>query len=263
VHHNPQRYHINRTLRAELGLIRDALALPPSFHACPIAHLVPRTPIACVRGDASLAAAGGYSADLGFWWHIEWPPDIRARTLRHKRDNTDNKLISINQLEYAVILINYVAASWRITTLAVDDPFPIVRIESDNTTSEAWSRYGCKDSFGGRALSRIHSALLLGNPVGLQVARIATEDNVIADRISRIPHTSDLLDAFPLLLQDHTALRGCQRFLPNAALILAIMAALSEHASPHPVALSRQVLTNPGCFTSSPGVSACTWTTHA
>jgi len=83
VHHNPQCYHINCTLRAKLSLIRDALALPPTSHSCPLAHLVPRTPTACVRGDASLSAAGGYSADLGFWWHIEWPPDIRARTLRH------------------------------------------------------------------------------------------------------------------------------------------------------------------------------------
>jgi hypothetical protein len=210
-----------------------------------------------------LSTAGGYSSDLGFWWHIEWPPDIRERTLRHKRNNIDNKLISINQLEYAVILINYVAASWRITTLATSNPHPMVRIELDNTTSEAWTRNRCKDLLGGRALSRIHCTLLLGNPVGLQVARISTEDNVIADRISCIPHSSDLHVIFPSLLQDHTALRGCQQFQPNAVLISAITAALLEHASPHPVELSRQVLTSPGCFISLPGASACTSTTHA
>ena len=141
-------------------------------------------------------------------------------------------------------------------------PYPMVCIDSDNTTSKAWLCKEGKDSLCGCTLSCIHSALLLGNPIGLQVTRISTEDNVIADRISRIPHSSDLHVAFPSPLQDHAALCGCQQFQPNAMLISAIMAALLEHASPHLVELSRQVLTN-RCFISLPGASVCTSTTHA
>ena len=108
----------------------------------------------------------------------------------------------------------------------------------------------------GRALSRIHSSLILGTPLGLHVAWIATADNVIADRLSRIPSAAILPAAFHSICQDHAALRGCRLFQPNAKLISAIMVALLEHASPHPVALSRRLLTDPGCFISLPGANA-------
>jgi hypothetical protein len=263
LHHNPASYFINRTLRSELHLILDALMLPRASHACPIAHMVPRTPSAVIRGDSSLLAAGGYSADLSFWWYLEWPHAVRDRTIRHVTNNTTNQLISINTLEYAAILINYLAACHSLSCRTSSDPYPVVRIETDNTTSEAWSRKGCKDSFGGRALSRIHCALLIDNPVGLQIARVSTTDNVIADRLSRIPNSSALPAAFPSLAQDHAVLRGCRQFQPNAELISAIMAALLAHASPPPVDLSRRLLTNPGSYITSPGASACSSTTHA
>jgi hypothetical protein len=257
IHHSTRLFHINRTLRAELQLVHKALLLPPAYLSSPIAHLVPRTPIAIVRGDSSLDAAGGYSSALGFWWYLEWPPAVRLRTLRYIKNNKANTLISINALEYATILISYLAAYHSLATPSTtDDPFPVVRIESDNTTSEAWSRKGCKDSMCGRALSRIHSSLLLGTHVGLHIARISTSDNVIADRLSRIPSVSHLPAAVHSICQDHAALRGCRQFQPNAELISAIMGALLEHASPHPVALSRRLLTSPGCFTSLPGASA-------
>jgi hypothetical protein len=255
IHHSTQLFHINRTLRAELQLVHEALLLPPTLHSSPIAHLVPRTPTAVVRGDSSLDAAGGYSLTLGFWWYLEWPPAVRLRTLRYLTNN--NTLISINALEYATILISYLAAYHCIITSSnTDDPFPVVCIESDNTTSEAWSRKGCNVSLCGRALSRIHSSLILGTPLALHVARIATDDNVIADRLSRIPSAAVLPTAFRSICQDHTALHGCRLFQPNAELISAIMVALLDHVSPHPIALSRRLLTNPGCFISLPGASA-------
>jgi hypothetical protein len=96
---------------------------------------------------------------------------------------------------------------------------------------------------------------MLGNHIGVQIGRIATADNVIADRLSRVRHHVDLPTMFPLICQDHEALRGCRQFQPNAELISAIMAALLDHALPHPVGLSRRLLTNPGCFITSPGVS--------
>ncbi len=130
------------------------------------------------------------------------------------------------------------------------DPYPMVWIESDNTTSEAWSPKGCKDSLGGDVLGNIHSTLLLGNRVGLQVAHIPTTANVIADHISHILHAADISTVFSSFQQDHTVLCGHQQFNPDAEFISEIMAALFNHACPHPVALSRQALTNP-CYFSS------------
>jgi hypothetical protein len=88
----------------------------------------------------------------------------------------------------------------------------------DNTTSKAWSRKGCTDSLGGQALSGINSALLLGSHAGLQIACITTTDNVIADRISHILHSTDLPVAFLSLTQAHIVLCGFQQFRPNAEL---------------------------------------------
>ena len=109
IHHTTQLFHINGTLHTELALMRHALSVPSSYRSCPIMHLVPRTSAAIIRGDALLDAASGYSANLGFWWHLEWPPKVRAHTLRYIKNNRSNQLISINSLEYAVILINYAA----------------------------------------------------------------------------------------------------------------------------------------------------------
>jgi len=161
-------------------------------------HLVSRTPLVCIRGDSSLSAAGGYSLDLGFWWYLEWPPAMRTRTLHFQHDNNSNMLISINQLEYATILINYSAAIWYIQHTNSSDPYPVVRIESDNTASEAWSRHGCKDSLGGRTLSRIHSALLLGNWVGLQVACISTTNMpLLTASHASLTHLTSLVSSHP------------------------------------------------------------------
>ena len=53
-------------------------------------------------GDSSLSQTGGFSHDLKFWWHWEWPDSIQARTLSayQLKAKIDDKLISINLLEY-------------------------------------------------------------------------------------------------------------------------------------------------------------------
>lgn len=170
IHHSKQRFHINHTLCAKLRLIHDTLSLPRPYHLCPITHLVPHSPAASIHGDSSLSATGGYSTDLGFWWYREWPPKICTCTLHFVHNDKTKQLICNNELEYAAILINYLETSWFTTTADTMEPYPMVWIESNNTTSEVWSWEGCKDSLGGCALSCIHSALLLGNWVGVLVA---------------------------------------------------------------------------------------------
>jgi hypothetical protein len=82
-----------------------------------------------------------------------------------------------------------------------------------------------------------------------------TKTNVIADGISRIPSELDLPHKFPLLLAQAPGLHGCQRYHPNAALTLLIVDVLLQNDCMDPLLVSRQLLTNQGSFTSSPGAT--------
>ena len=73
IHHCDERYYINRTLRAEITLLRDMLRDSPHQWAHPIGHLIPRTPSSKFWGNACLHSAGGFSLSLCTWWFYEWP----------------------------------------------------------------------------------------------------------------------------------------------------------------------------------------------
>ena len=89
--------------------------------------------------------------------------------------------------------------------------------------------------------------------MGYHFGRVDTKSYVIADVISRIPSKSSLSHDFPILLSQAPSLLGCQRFLPNAAIVSLIVDILLRTASLDPLNASRQLLTNPGRFTSYPG----------
>jgi hypothetical protein len=50
-------------------------------------------------------------------------------------------------------------------------------------------------------------------------------------------------------------LRGCRRFHPNATLISLIVDVLLQNDCMDPLLVSKQLLTDPGKFTSSPGAT--------
>ena len=105
---------ITKSLRAELDLLIQIFTDPTIKWSSPIAHLIPRTPDFQVWGDSSLDSAGGYSVDLGFYWYHSWPDSIRTKSVRFFRRKTksDGKNISINLLEYMVVIINYTICSF-------------------------------------------------------------------------------------------------------------------------------------------------------
>ena len=84
----------------------------------PISFLIERTPFASSYGDACLNAAGGYSIDLKFWWHIKFPTEVVLRTLRYLPDNKSGRLISINVLEFVLDIIDFCAA---LTVVMIED----------------------------------------------------------------------------------------------------------------------------------------------
>ncbi len=133
------------------------------------------------------------------------------------------------------------------------DPHPIYRLECDNTAGESWLTKGCTSSAAGRDLARLQAALLLDQGAGYSFGRVDTKTNVIADGISRIACESSLSHEFPLLLAQAPSLLGCRRFRPNANLISSIVDALLRTGCLDPLTASKQLLIDPGRFTTSPG----------
>lgn len=248
IHRTRLLFRINRTLRAELQLIRRALTADWVDMWRPIAHMVPRDPSGVGYSDSCLHAAGGFSFDMKFWWYYEWPQEVQKHTLRFVKNNECNGLTSINVLEYAALIINYVAAFHFFAHREPrrDDPSPVVLLYADNTTAEAWIEKACKRSFLGRALGLLQGALMINNPVGINVAHITSKDNEIADRISRITCESDVLTNINILKQEFPELDSCPRFVPSAELVSLVLDTLLQKKSVDPLEVSRRILSQPG-----------------
>lgn len=111
VHESKRSHFLNSTAIEELRLTRLVLSSESISLRPPIAHLVSRDPTAEAWGDSCLDAAGGFSLRCSFWWYLEWSVEIRRHTLRFHKNNKNGRLISINVLEYASVIINYAAMS--------------------------------------------------------------------------------------------------------------------------------------------------------
>lgn len=162
--------------------------------------------------------------------------------------NDDGDLTSINVLEYAALIIEYVATFHFLVHLEPDaaDPHPVARLYADNTSAESWLVKSCKRSFIGRDLGRLQAALMINNPVGVHTAHVSTTDNKIADRISRIESEANLASEMPLVFQDFPQLRSCRRFVPSAELVSHITDILLQKSYVDPLEVSRLILAAPG-----------------
>ncbi len=179
-----------------------------------------RDPSAIAYSDSLLHAAGGFSTDLSFWWHLQWPDHIQARAAKARTGDT----ISINALKYTAIIINYVATTAAFLN-APDktNPYPTALFFTDNVASEAWIQKGAKKSAVGKALGFLQAALMINNPVGINADCISTTDNVIADRISRFPNHANPLSHFLSLSKQFPQLQLCRHFHPSAELVSTIL----------------------------------------
>ncbi|KAL7544775.1 hypothetical protein ACHAWF_013580 [Thalassiosira exigua] len=205
-----KKHWINTTLREELHLILVILKSKRVRHRTPIGHLVRRDPSARAWSDSCLYAAGGFSIDMRFWWYIDWPDNVRLQTLIYVRNNAEGKLISINVLEYAALIINYAAATlfYRLHP-DVCDPYPLALFFADNTAAESWMMKACNSSLIGRALSRLQCAMMINNPLGFHTGHVTTLQNVIADKISRIKSGASWMQSFSAKCRAHLAHYGC------------------------------------------------------
>ena len=147
--------------------------------------VIPRLPTATDFGDSCLEGAGGYSIKLGFWWHIDFPEEVKQWTLLSKSNNEDGTIISFNILEFVTVIINYCASLHVITsTNFTDDPHPVLLNITDNTSALSWTTGACRKSKIGCHLARFFCSLLINSPLGTNSQWISTVANKIANDIS-------------------------------------------------------------------------------
>ena len=239
VHHVPMEYNIVPSMREELDFFAESLKTSSDVNwEAPIAFLIERTPFASSYGDACLDAAGGYSIGLKCWWHFKFPSEVVLRTLKHLPDNKDGRLISINVLEFVVVIIDYCAALTVITAEHVTyDHHPILLNIADNTSAHSWTMHTCKSSRLGRLLARLFCYLLMDSPLGINSKWIDTHDNFIADDISRLkklqaPSSQHYSFDYSSLQQKYPQLKSCRFFQPSLGLLSMIWAVLLEEKLP-------------------------------
>ena len=99
----------------------------------PIADLVDQKPFASTFGDVCLESGGDNSIKLKLWYFVSFPKDVVLRTLKHLKNNKDKNLISINVLEFVIVIMNYCAA-WTVVVAGqvTADPHPVLLNAVDN-----------------------------------------------------------------------------------------------------------------------------------
>ena len=207
------------------------------FWGVPIGHLIPRDPSYRAWGDSSTDSGGGFSPCLTFWWFVNWPAEVRHRTIKFfKADHGgSDEFVSINALEFVVVILNYAASKLAILQNKdrYDIPNPVLMNYADNTSAVAWTKRAARSSPTGKALGRILCNLLINSPLALQSEHVAGTDNTIADRISRSSlHKSHTCPNFVLLEQEFPILSSCRRYQPSQELLSALYQALSSGSGP-------------------------------
>ena len=212
-------YVINPTMREEIDFIRQALDPDSGIKfETPFGLIIPRMPLGDSPGDSSLTSGGAFCIPLRYWWYIYFPEEIRQRTIKYLKKGDEN-LISINVLEFVVIIINYCVAVTVVKSGVTKDPHPVICFITDNTSALNWTLHTSKTSLIGRALARFFCGLLIGSPVGINSKWIGTHVNVIADKISRFDPSSCEFESFEKLKQEYPQLKPCRSFQLNPDLL--------------------------------------------
>ena len=121
--------------------------------------------------------------------------------------------------------MDYCAALTVIMTENVtDDPCPLLLNIADNTSAHSWTMHTCKSSRLGKLLARLFCYFLMDSKLGINSKWIDTNDNYIADAISRLKK----LQAFSSkqvsfdsssLKQKYLQLQNCCFSQPSASLL--------------------------------------------
>ena len=231
--------YIHKSMRFELKIIKQVLSNPLQYNLeTPIAYLVSRDPDFVTYGDASLEATGGFSNELKFWWHIEWPQSIKSKIIKNlsvtRRCPLSKELVSINLLEFLTEIINFATVSilFQADKHLCKQPYPVLLNWTDKQTSQACIKKAFTKTAKGKALQRILCILMINDPVGFKVDYIEGSKNILADRISRLYSNSATPPSFTSLIQEFPQMKLWNIFLPSPELLSTLYSALLEGREP-------------------------------
>jgi hypothetical protein len=136
-------------------------------------------------------------------------------------------LVSINVLEFAMVIINYCAALHVVwTSPLTNNPHPVILNVTNNLSALSWTHHTCKQSKIGQMLAHFFCSLLIKLLFGINSQWISTIDNKIADNISCLKKQSDNNSSpafnYTILKQTYPELRHCSFFQIQPELILLI-----------------------------------------
>ncbi len=136
-------------------------------------------------------------------------------------------LMSINILEFVMVIINYCATLHVVRMSNItDDPHPVILNVTDNSSALSWTLHMCKQSKIGQMLARFFCSLLINLPLGINSQWISTINNKIADDISCLKKQSDNKSSpafdYTILKQTYPELRHCSFFQIQPDLIFLI-----------------------------------------
>ena len=222
-------------LRSELRIIHDMLSDRSNCWSGSIGHIIPRSPHIESWGDASTSGGGGaHCPRLRFWFGILWSETVRAGC---RLSPGAPGYVHINSLEFIVVCLQLAATitafeTYPSHTLCAMFPNgipaePILLAWCDNSTAEAWTRKVTTKSLQGQNLIKILAALFLRSPVGIDSDHIETENNGLADFISR-PTSSDISPATYVsqIFQKAPHMHNWSFFRPNPELLQLLFSAL-------------------------------------
>ena len=160
-----------------------------------LSHIVKRTLDGRIRGDACTNwGAGGYSADLGFWWQIKWS-DLSELI----QQLIEEEKLSINVLELAAIVVNFFATALHFKENPTKGGWhPKVYCQGDNVPAVSWYNRFSNPEPRARRLTKILAMGQKYTDLDLDVTWMAGKQNHLADAVSR-GSPADTLD--PLFKQ--------------------------------------------------------------
>jgi hypothetical protein len=169
VFQSTDRISLSLEMLRDVALLLEATSHPRCWQT------TPRVPDFTAYGDSCLEGAGGYSPESKFWWHLTWRSDIRERH-GHPPGTIGTDTLTINTLEYATTIINFIISS---LILARDPsisphPHPTILLYSDNTSAIGWSlKPATSTSHYAKSLSRLLSSYLIQYPLGIPLDHIS------------------------------------------------------------------------------------------
>jgi hypothetical protein len=100
VHSSRTRYNILPLLQTEIAFLCEALDDNSQIEwQSPIAHMIHYEPTGTAYSDSCLHSDGGFSTDMGFWWHMEWPSWVYHRMKKFLANDINGHFITINALD--------------------------------------------------------------------------------------------------------------------------------------------------------------------